>query len=374
MLPNAMLFQSKSNSSKENPLSVVADLKTLYAAVAEVMPTIANETHVVADQIQTFNWNMSHGLFEPFPTDLTLLKCIVLNASSGATIGGVSTGGSREEVEGKQGEGEENFGPLHKASNSFCRSNLPACTVLCDQLTRYVYVPGINPPSKKDPLKVKMLVEVGVDPDPLSAYGFEWLENARGVFAASLKLPQYSNVEGWLGEGHENGFDERIDMIRRVYKHFPLTAGFVAAIVFVLMGVTFGSVVIAIKAVVSIGLTLSLVYVNQFIVSPRICSRPPPPPLLLSERQPATSIHADGRSSDDVIAFLKVRHYHRNLPERSSRVAAQFTFHLVSTYGWWVVLGPAGAVLLLARWAGARLPRLLAQQGDGVQDERSVHN
>ena len=33
-----------------------------------------------------------------------------------------------------------------------------------------------------------------------------------------------------------------------------------AAIVFVLMGITFGSVVIAVKAVVSIALTLSLVY------------------------------------------------------------------------------------------------------------------
>ena len=56
-------------------------------------------------------------------------------------------------------------------------------------------------------------------------------------------------------------------------------------------------------------------YVNQCIAFHREsaretlmgCSDPPPPPppriIVLSERQPAVSIHADGRSSDDVIAF-----------------------------------------------------------------------
>ena len=45
-------------------------------------------------------------------------------------------------------------------------------------------------------------------------------------------------------------------------------------------------------------------HVNQInvLVSPRICSRTLPISVL-SERQPATSIYADGRSSDDVIAF-----------------------------------------------------------------------
>ena len=54
--------------------------------------------------------------------------------------------------------------------------------------------------------------------------------------------------------------DKRIDLMKVVYKAFPLSVGYVAAVVLILMGVSFGSVVIALKAVLSIGLTLSIVY------------------------------------------------------------------------------------------------------------------
>jgi len=314
MLPNAMLFQNSFNSSTAQPLSVVEDFKTLYAAVAEIIPAVATAIDVDANQIQTFNYNMTSGDFGVFPSTLKLLACVSIPSDEGepavATVGDVgdvvgrqSSSGGEEAGEGASGsqyargdgvhtieveaaeKEDDDFGPrlLTNYPNSvfktvgrrgerrrkdngvndvasLCKAEIPDCTEFCDQLTRYIYIPGINPPSDLDPLKVKMVVEVGIDDEPLSAAGFQWLEDARAAFDQTLSSPKCAKVEGWLGDGYHGGFDARFDMINRVYTYFPLTAAFVAAIVFVLMGITFGSVVIAVKAVVSIALTLSLVY------------------------------------------------------------------------------------------------------------------
>ena len=113
--------------------------------------------------------------------------------------------------------------------------------------------------------RLKLLVELGISSHPLSAVGIEWLTNAREVLEGefdheSINATVPAGVEGWLGIFSDGDYDKRIDSMRVVYNAFPLSVGYVAAIVFILMGVSFGSVVIALTAVLSIGLTLSIVY------------------------------------------------------------------------------------------------------------------
>ena len=256
MLPNAMLFQNSFNSSTAQPLSVVEDFKTLYAAVAEIIPAVATAIDVDANQIQTFNYNMTSGDFGVFPSTLKLLACVSIPSDEGepavATVGDVgdvvgrqSSPGGEEAGEGASGsqyargdgvhtieveaaeEEDDDFGPrlLTNYPNSvfktvgrrgerrrkdngvndvasLCKAEIPDCTEFCDQLTRYIYIPGINPPSDLDPLKVKMVVEVGIDDEPLSAAGFQWLEDARAAFDQTLSSPKCAKVEGWLGDGY----------------------------------------------------------------------------------------------------------------------------------------------------------------------------
>ena len=57
-----------------------------------------------------------------------------------------------------------------------------------------------------------------------------------------------------------------VDITETVYKHFPVCAGAVAALVFVLMTISFRSVVLAAKAVVPITITLALVYCSAKLV------------------------------------------------------------------------------------------------------------
>jgi uncharacterized membrane protein YdfJ with MMPL/SSD domain len=127
------------------------------------------------------------------------------------------------------------------------------------------YLPtAISVLAESDPTKLKLMVEIGVWEAPLSAKGMKWLVSTRKSFAQVLSAKEYTGVEGWIGGGFAEDYDKRVDLIGRVYSHFPLTVAYVAGVVFVLMILSFGSIMIAVKAVVSIALTLSIVYGARF--------------------------------------------------------------------------------------------------------------
>lgn len=89
--------------------------------------------------------------------------------------------------------------------------------------------------------------------DPFGPVGSDWLSKAR---AALDKASAQTNVTFYLGGGAGPGFD----IVDKVYNRFPMAIGITTAVVVVLTGLAFRSVVIPIRAVFSLFLTLAFSY------------------------------------------------------------------------------------------------------------------
>ena len=109
-----------------------------------------------------------------------------------------------------------------------------------------------------------LLVELRPPFETESAEGIAFYHGVMGLLEARNAKSDF--VQAWIGGAYAADYLARIDNADAVYEKFPNTAACVAAVVLVLMAFTFRSVVVAIKAVVSIGLTLSIVYGSTTLV------------------------------------------------------------------------------------------------------------
>lgn len=102
--------------------------------------------------------------------------------------------------------------------------------------------------------KRALFVEVRLQEDPYSHEGINWLQSARRkLTAVEARYPAFTFA---LAGGATIG----TDMQENVYSLFPTAIGATTAVVFVLIGLAFRSLVVPIRAIFSITLTLSFVY------------------------------------------------------------------------------------------------------------------
>lgn len=95
-----------------------------------------------------------------------------------------------------------------------------------------------------------VLVELYLGVDPGGPEGIDWLRAVRTRISA---LPSFSAA---LAEGQTYSYDA----VQVAYGAFPTAIGVTTAVVFVVIGVAFRSLVIPLRSVLTIGMTVGLVY------------------------------------------------------------------------------------------------------------------
>ena len=122
------------------------------------------------------------------------------------------------------------------------------CVEMCIELAR-----GFNQTG------FALMLEIMPAHETISQHGFEFANTAR---QAIREATDDDITAGYLAGMAVTG----LELIERVYDSFPMIIGYISGVVLVLMIVSFRSVVIAVKAVISIALTLSITYGSAALV------------------------------------------------------------------------------------------------------------
>jgi uncharacterized membrane protein YdfJ with MMPL/SSD domain len=119
------------------------------------------------------------------------------------------------------------------------------CTLPCYTKKTYLSSNGLSS-------FVEIRLDFG-DSDPFGPSGHDWLNEARTVINAA-------SVSTGIQLALAGGASAEFDIIDKVYGVFPIAIGLISAVVFVLTGLAFRSLVVPFRAVLSIALTLAYVY------------------------------------------------------------------------------------------------------------------
>ena len=106
---------------------------------------------------------------------------------------------------------------------------------------------------KNDSLLVQMNLDLGDGVDILGPEGVEWLGNMRDNLA---RVAANSNFTYYLA----GGATADQDMQAQVYKMFPTAMAVTAACVFLLIGISFRSLIVPLRSIATIGITVAIVY------------------------------------------------------------------------------------------------------------------
>eukprot|EP00047_Mylnosiga_fluctuans_P005590 m.241395 g.241395 ORF g.241395 m.241395 type:complete len:828 (-) comp13839_c0_seq1:140-2623(-) len=134
-----------------------------------------------------------------------------------------------------------------------CQANVsvsPLCNLTRLLVTRYVSMNYYSPTGDFPPA---VFADIFLGVDPNCPEGIQWLRDARSALGDAGPA---IGVDFLIAGGSTYNFDT----IQTVYDAFPTALGVTVAVVFVVVGVAFRSILIPLRSVFTISLTLGLVY------------------------------------------------------------------------------------------------------------------
>lgn len=99
--------------------------------------------------------------------------------------------------------------------------------------------------------KTSAIVEIALGIPPFSVKGRKWLESFRSRLQSNESHDLDMNIAGFGGDVN--------DSLNGVYSSWPFMAGGVTIVVLCIMGLSFRSVLIALRGVITIGVTIVFV-------------------------------------------------------------------------------------------------------------------
>lgn len=99
--------------------------------------------------------------------------------------------------------------------------------------------------------KTSAIVEIALGIPPFGVEGRKWLESFRSRLKSNSSLGLPMNIAGFGGDVN--------DSLNGVYSSWPVMASGVTVVVICIMGISFRSILIALRGVVTIGVTIIFV-------------------------------------------------------------------------------------------------------------------
>ena len=156
--------------------------------------------------------------------------------------------------------------PLSPGANCFSVLNHPA--LINNTIFANCWAAGANPSCNAfqelgklffDNATGSVYAQLTLSINPSGPDGVSWLLRVRSLLAS---VQGQGNLSYYLVDGQSYQYD----LVAACYQDFPMVIGITAAVVFLVMGLAFRSILIPARAVVTIGLTLGLVYGSATLV------------------------------------------------------------------------------------------------------------